>query len=269
MKKKKQLTIVSISIIIGLLFVYKGITAQTAGNMTFTVSLATHSAGYGSKHVSAIWIENASGAFVKTKYRMASGHTLNSHLPVWKANSNSNVVDATAGSTLTTYTPITVNWNATNVSAALVPDGDYRVFVEFTWDDGSANHDTTSVGFTKGTGVVHLSPADKTNFKSLVLDWVPSNVGIENNRTEELFSVYPNPVTSESIIKYALNDLSDVTISVYDISGKLISVLMDENQDAGDYSLNLSINGKMKPGIYFIKMYTGKKQYTRRIMITE
>ena len=243
--------------------------AQTTGNMTFTVSLTSHNAGYGLKHVSAIWIENASNVFVKTKYRMASGHTLSNHLQVWTANSAQNVVDATTGATLTSYTPITVVWNATNVSAAVVADALYRVYVEFTWDDGTANHDTTSVKFTKGVSAVHLTPANKTNFTGMTLDWVPTFTGISDYQAKENFSITPNPVNNESTINYSLTELSDVTISLYDISGKLVKVICDENQGAGNYSWPLSVKGKVKPGVYFVKMYTGKVQHTQRILISE
>jgi hypothetical protein len=243
--------------------------AQTPGTLTFSVNLTSHNAGYGLKHVSAIWIENASYTFVKTKYRFASGHTLNSHLQVWTANSAGNITDATTGATLTSYTPITVSWNGTNVSTAIVADALYRVYVEFTWDDGSANHDTTSVKFTKGVTAVHLTPANKTNFTGMTLDWVPTYVGIADNEQKESFSITPNPVTSQTTINYSLNELSDVTISLYDISGKLVKVICDENQTTGNYNRPLSVNGKVKPGVYFVKMYTGKTQHTQRILISE
>ncbi len=243
--------------------------AQTPGTLTFNVSLTSHNAGYGLQHVSAVWIENSAFTFVKTKYRYASGHTLSSHLPVWKTNSASNVIDATTGSTLNSYTPISISWNGTNVSAAVVADGLYRVYVEITWDDGTANHDTTSVTFTKGTAAVHLTPANKTNFTTMQLDWVPTFVGIADNQETEKFSINPNPVTKESTVKYSLNSLSDVTISLYDINGKLVKVLVDENQQAGNYSMPLSVAGDITPGIYFVKMYTGKTQQTERVVITQ
>jgi len=109
--------------------------------MTFVVNPVSHSGSYGSSHVVAIWIENSSGTFVKTLLRRANtSHTINNHLPVWKANSNLNVVDATTGATLKSYNPITVTWNATNVSAAVVADGNYSVWVECSWDEGSSRH---------------------------------------------------------------------------------------------------------------------------------
>ena len=268
MKKNIGISLVLAFTLVVFLLNVSVLNAQTAGNLSFGVNLTSHNGSYGLEHVSAIWIENVSRTFVKTKYRMASGHTLNSHLPVWKAKSGLNVVDATAGATLYSYSAISINWNATNVSATLVPDGVYRVYVEFTWGEGT-NHDTTSIVFTKGPSAVHLTPPNKTNFTAMSLDWVPSNVGIEDNTSNTLFSIYPNPVNSQSVIKYSVSELSDVTISMFDINGKLVSVLFDGNQPAGDYTLPLSVNGKLNPGIYFVKLYTGKSQQVQRILISE
>ncbi|MEI6852603.1 MAG: T9SS type A sorting domain-containing protein [Bacteroidota bacterium] len=269
MKTKFLQSVLLMALIISPLFFVNSLKAQTPGTLTFGVTLTSHNASYGLQHVSAVWIENASFGFVKTKYRFASGHTLNSHLPVWKTNSASNVTDATTGATLNSYTPISISWNGTNVSAAVVADQLYRVYVEFTWDDGTANHDTTSVTFLKGVNAVHLTPANKTNFTTMTLDWVPTYVGITENQDKETFSVSPNPINSESTINYSLNTLSDVTISLYDINGKLVKVIFDDNQASGNYSMPLSLNGKVKPGVYFLKMYTGKTQHTERILITE
>jgi PKD repeat protein len=112
---------------------------------------------------------------VKTKLKRADSHGTNTHLPVWKASSTSNVVDATTGASLTSYTtPLTVTWNATNVSGAVVPDGTYNVRVEFTWQHGTTATSNTTFSFTKGPSAVHLTPANQTEYTGIVLDWVPS-----------------------------------------------------------------------------------------------
>ncbi len=267
--KRKNLQFVLVLALMLSPFFNNGLHSQTAGTLTFTVNPTSHSGSYGSEHVVAIWIENSSAAFVKTKYRFASGHTLSSHLPVWKAKSSSNVVDATTGVTLTSYVPITIVWNGTNVSAANVPDGNYNVWVECTWDEGTSGTSTTSVQFAKGTSTVTLSPTSTTNFSGMSLSWVPAGIGIADIQINEKFSINPNPSTKESTVSYSLTTLSDITISVYDINGQLVKVLVDENQEAGDYNMPLSLNGGIKPGIYFVKMDTGKTQQTERVVITQ
>ncbi len=269
MKKKSTFLLFSLAVLLSSFLISQASFAQTAGNLNFSMSFTSHSGGYGAMHVVSIWLENGTGTFVKTKYRYASGHTLSSHLPVWKANSASNIVDATVGTTLTSYSPVSITWNATNVSAALVADGDYKVMMEITWDDGTANHDTASVTFTKGPSGVHLTPANFTNFTGITLDWVPSGVGINENFGKETFSVTPNPISNVSTVNYSLTENSDVTVSLYDVTGKLINVLYDANQTAGTYNLPLNVKGKVKQGVYFLKMYTGKSQHTERIIVTE
>ena len=112
------------------------LSAQTNGSLTFTFSTTSHSGKYGSSHAFAVWIENNSAAFVITNLRQSkNSHVINSHLATWKAKSNLNVVDATIGATLTSYSaPITISWNGKDVSQTIVPDGDYTIWIEESWD---------------------------------------------------------------------------------------------------------------------------------------
>ena len=73
--------------------------AQTAGTLSFTFTPVAHSGNWGSKHVLAVWIQNSSDNFIRTKFRYW-GNGTNDHLPNWKTNSNQNVTDAITGATL-------------------------------------------------------------------------------------------------------------------------------------------------------------------------
>jgi hypothetical protein len=263
MRLKKLLPAILMTMIICQLFTGNNVIAQTAGTLTFSVTTTEPSGGYTNKFVLAVWIRDNAGNFVKTKIKYAAARV--QYLNVWVSNSGSNVVDATTGSTRTAHQTFTISWNATDVSAALVPDGDYQVWMQMA--DQNVNGATNSITFTKGTSAVHLTPANSGNFTNLVLDWAPLGVGIDENNSNVKFSVTPNPVTCESNINYTVNNLSDVTISVYDINGKLVKVLFDQNQEAGNYSLPLSLN--VNPGVYFVKMNTGNTQHSERILITE
>jgi hypothetical protein len=263
MRLKRLLPLILMTMIICLFFFKNKVIAQTAGTLTFSVTTTEPSGGYTNKFVLAVWIRDNAGNFVKTKIKYAANRV--QYLNVWVSNSGSNVVDAATGVTQTVHQTFTINWNATNVSAALVPDGTYQVWMQMA--DQNVNGATNYVTFTKGTSAVHLTPANSGNFTNLVLDWVPTFVGIDENAEKVNFSIAPNPVTSQSIIKYALNGTEDVTISLYDINGKLVKVLCDRNQTAGNYCLSLS--ARVKPGVYFVKMYTGRTQHVERILITE
>ncbi len=242
--------------------------AQTTGTLTF-VFTTTSTGGYTPNNCLAAWIEDASGTFIKTKFKYCNSGNGNTHLATWVAKSGSNVVDATTGTTRTNG-QLTLVWNGTDVSTALVADGTYKVWLEFAFASSlTTGKVTTSFSFTKGVNADHQTPANMTNFTGMTLDWVPTFVGVAENQEKANFTVSPNPVNNQSTINYSLNDYSDVSISLYDISGKLVKVILDENQNAGTYNLPLSMNGTIEPGIYFVKMYTGNTQHTERIIITK
>ena len=70
----------------------------------------------------------------------------------------------------------------------------------------------------------------------------PSSFGISQN--------YPNPFNPTTKIDYTLPATSKVTIKLFDITGKEVSVLVNSTQDAGNYTIQVSSN-KLASGIYF------------------
>ena len=74
------------------------------------------------------------------------------------------------------------------------------------------------------------------------------------------FKVYPNP--SSDIFNIQRQNSSEMKISVYDVTGKLI--FKDENILKEYYSLNLS---NVSKGLYFLKITEGNKHITKRLMV--
>lgn len=147
-------------------------TAQTAGTLTFSVT-TTSTGNYSPKNVFALWLETASGSFVKTKMRY--GVAREHDLVLWLQKSGGNVVDATTGATLNSHGTRTISWNGTDINGNLVPDGDYKVWMEMAWYNTPPAGPNNNVTFTKAGSTVHLTPTNTTNFLSQVLDWVPES----------------------------------------------------------------------------------------------
>ncbi|MCX6231841.1 MAG: T9SS type A sorting domain-containing protein [Bacteroidetes bacterium] len=169
-----------ISLIASMMFV-NSLYSQTAGTMTFNVTPATKSGSYSATHFVAVWVEYSSGTFVKTRVRLGSSGNSNSHLLYWKAKSTSNVTDATTGASLTSYTALTYTWNGNDITTAtpytLLPDGAYRVYIEYAWDNSTVigtGRDTTSVGFIKGGTTYTALPTAVTNFSGMSISWTPA-----------------------------------------------------------------------------------------------
>lgn len=249
---------VRIKLVSFVLFVFSSLFAlnsqgQTPGTFTFTINPVAHSGSYGSKHVVAIWIETASGTFVKTKLRQSGGSTVD-HLGNWTAKSNSNVVDAITGATLTTYNVLTVTWDGTNITGTLMPDGDYKVWIELAWDNSKTEgvgKTTTSFAFTKGTASSHLTPANTSLFTGIILDWAPqSTTGIEDITLNSNVRVFPNP--SNGLVNLDFKTLDDdATIQVVDISGRTV---YNEKVPAGPSRIKTIDLSEFTNGVYLIKV---------------
>jgi hypothetical protein len=73
----------------------------------------------------------------------------------------------------------------------------------------------------------------------------------------------PNPVSLHTTISYTLAETGRVSLTVYDISGKLVETLVNgETQMEGNHSI-LWDAGEMCPGIYFYRITTGRSVETR------
>ncbi len=79
----------------------------------------------------------------------------------------------------------------------------------------------------------------------------------------------PNPVgQNTAVVRYALSEKSRVTISIYDLSGRLIENLVDANKKAGQYKIDW--NTKQYPtGIYFVRLTAGNYVATKKLTLTQ
>jgi hypothetical protein len=72
----------------------------------------------------------------------------------------------------------------------------------------------------------------------------------------DLAQNYPNPFNPTTLITYSIPKSSNVIVKVYNVLGKLITTLVNENQEAGIYKVNFDARG-LSNGIYFYKIQAG------------
>lgn len=89
----------------------------------------------------------------------------------------------------------------------------------------------------------------------------PDNATPENTETPKDFSLsqnYPNPFNPTTVINYSIPYNSYVTLKVYDISGKEVATLVNNQAAPGNYSVNLNASAyNLSSGIYFYKIVAG------------
>ncbi len=76
---------------------------------------------------------------------------------------------------------------------------------------------------------------------------------------------YPNPFNNRTTIEFGLPTTSHVTIALYDITGRRVTTLMDEERVAGTYKLAWQPL-ELSSGLYFVRLQTGATQLTRKLL---
>ena len=84
--------------------------------------------------------------------------------------------------------------------------------------------------------------------------------------TYTLYQNYPNPFNPTTTISFSVPKTSLVTIKVYDILGRELKTLVNEEKAAGNY--NVKFNGaNLSSGVYFYRMQAGDFVQTRKLML--
>ena len=102
-----------------------------------------------------------------------------------------------------------------------------------------------------------------------VVDDNNSNIPTENF----LYQNYPNPFNGQSIISFNLITGGSAKLSIYDILGRQIKILVDDNLSAGKYSFNWDgTNGsgrKISSGVYFYELKTSSFSQKRKMILLQ
>lgn len=88
-----------------------------------------------------------------------------------------------------------------------------------------------------------------------------------------LFQNYPNPFNTTTTIHYDLNESDHVTLNIYDILGRKVATLVNEQQESGYRTLLWS--GKnwdgeaVAPGVYFYRAEFGPLSETKKMVLVK
>lgn len=116
------------------------------------------------------------------------------------------------------------------------------------------------------------------NEQGETLSWFSGDIQMGNNSGEEpdivpanciSISNYPNPFNPETTIRYYLPESGAVKLSIYNIKGKLVNNLINNNENEGWHEMVW--NGKdqagraTSSGVYIIKLRSGEYSISRKI----
>jgi len=147
-----------------------------------------------------------------------------------------------------------------------------------SYDCGVANdagsYRTVGVSWEFGGLVDGSPPSTKEALADSIMHFFGIFVGVEEELVNSsslpkvygLSQSYPNPSSRDVTIRYQLPRKGNVSLKVYDVSGRLIEVLTDGVEEAGYHSESLDTKGYAS-GVYFYRLKAGDKTFTRKMLV--
>ncbi|MBU1102008.1 MAG: T9SS type A sorting domain-containing protein [Bacteroidetes bacterium] len=77
---------------------------------------------------------------------------------------------------------------------------------------------------------------------------------------------YPNPFNPSTVIKYQIPESSIVSLKVFDMLGREIKVLVNEQKNAGEYSVELDAS-QYSSGVYFYELRCNNFVNSRKMLL--
>lgn len=131
-------------------------------------------------------------------------------------------------------------------------DGVYTYGLTTVYEDGESVPIPTPEVVIEGSGVGDGETVD-----------VPAKYGLSQN--------YPNPFNPTTTIHFAIPNAESVRLSVYDMSGKLVKMLVDEDKEAGYHSVKWNGNDEsgnaVGSGVYIYRIEAGEYNQTKRCVM--
>lgn len=127
------------------------------------------------------------------------------------------------------------------VTSPLTVNVEYTITMSNIWDMlGNAIEPNSTVSFV-------------STFVGVAEGMLPTEYALDQN--------YPNPFNPTTTIRYALPEVADVRLQIFDITGRQVNVLVNNTQEAGWYDLHWSGQDArgvdLAAGMYFARIEAG------------
>ncbi|MDD5530986.1 MAG: T9SS type A sorting domain-containing protein [bacterium] len=138
-----------------------------------------------------------------------------------------------------------------------------------TFND-TAQNEWTSVQQTKDNGYVVCGFRAPHGVRDVLLMKTGAEVSVEEGKQSNLIffkiKISPNPFFQQAVINYQLSKESHILLTICDITGRTIKTLVNEEKEAGSYSVDFNAKG-LSTGIYFVQFKTGTYQSRQKLIL--
>lgn len=97
-------------------------------------------------------------------------------------------------------------------------------------------------------------------------DLTTLSVTVDAPKSYAMYQNYPNPFNPTTVIMYQLPTNSFVTLKVYDIIGREVSTLVNEQKSMGQYEVTFD-GSNLASGVYFYRLQAGSFVQTKKLVL--
>jgi hypothetical protein len=136
--------------------------------------------------------------------------------------------------------------------------------VWYSIDTYRTNGDTTAYALQNADGTLRENGVAFKNFVQSLTSVgsgptnAPNNFCLEQN--------YPNPFNPSTVISFEIPSRNFVELKIYDLLGRTIASFVNEEKEAGKYSIRFNGNS-LASGIYFYKLTAGNYSQTKKLIL--
>lgn len=177
-----------------------------------------------------------------------------------------------------------IGWRYIDLTTPHYWNGGYNLFIEVCFDNGTFGQNSSVYSYSApgavwhqhqdlwgGNGCVNLTAGTVQNVLpniSLTINYV---VGIKELSTEipesyQLHQNYPNPFNPTTKIRFEIPKSGLTKLVVYDILGREISTLVNENLNPGIYETTFNAE-YLSSGIYFYRLESDNYNITKKLIL--
>jgi hypothetical protein len=142
----------------------------------------------------------------------------------------------------------------------------YMVNSNFTWKSSGLPNGAIT-GFAADNGVLYASTLFHTVWKRTIAEiltgvndakQVPVNFNLSQN--------YPNPFNPTTTISYSVARSGTITLKVYNVMGKEVETLVNEQKGVGNYEVKFDAS-KLSSGVYFYQLTSEDLVSTKKLVL--
>ncbi len=82
----------------------------------------------------------------------------------------------------------------------------------------------------------------------------------------KLYQNYPNPFNPSTTIEFDISQTSFIRLIVYDLNGRELQTLVNEELNAGSYRVSFDGN-KLSSGLYFYRLFSDGYIHTKKMVL--